>query len=204
MEDGDTGGPAPVPVYRPLTPDRWDDLAALFGPRGACGGCWCMVWRLTRAEFERQKGGANREELHALVETGPAPGVLAYVDGAARGWCGIAPRETLPALSRSRILKPVDDLPVWSINCFFVSRPYRRRGLTVGLLRAAVAHAAAGGAHTVEGYPVAPRGAEMPAVFAWTGTLSTFLAAGFVEVARRSETRPIMRYTIVPPKTLPE
>ena len=36
----------------PLTPDRWDDLEALFGPRGAYGGCWCMFWRVSRAQSE--------------------------------------------------------------------------------------------------------------------------------------------------------
>lgn len=182
--------------YRPLTPERWDDLQLLFGPRGACGGCWCMWWRLKRTDFDRQKGEVNREALRTLVAAGQTLGILAYVDGVPVGWCGIAPRETLPALDRSRILERVDDRPVWSVNCFFVARAYRRRGMTVGLLRAAIAYAAAQGAQIVEGYPVAPRSPTMPDVFAWTGMLSAFQQAGFVEVARRSETRPIMRYAI--------
>jgi hypothetical protein len=37
----------------------------------------------------------------------------------------------------------------------------------------------------------------MPGVFAWTGFVETFRRAGFVEVARRSDTRPIMRLTLV-------
>ncbi len=123
-------------------------------------------------------------------------GILAYVDGVPVGWCGIAPRETLPALDRSRILQRVDDRPVWSVHCFFVARPFRRRDLTARLLRAAVDYAGIKGAQIVEGYPVAPRNPTMPDVFAWTGLLSAFEGAGFVEVARRSETRPIVRYTI--------
>jgi GNAT superfamily N-acetyltransferase len=183
-------------TYRPLTADRWNDLETLFGKRGACGGCWCMWWRLKRSEFERQKGEPNREALHALVTSGQVLGLLAYADGAPVGWCAVAPRHSLPALDRSRILKRVDDQPVWSVNCFFVARPYRRRGLTVALLQAAVAHAAEAGAQVIEGYPIAPRNPDMPDVFAWTGMLSTFQRAGFVEVARRSETRPIMRYAV--------
>ncbi len=183
-------------TYEPLTIDRWNDLEALFGKRGACGGCWCMWWRLKRADFDRQKGEANRAVLHSLVSAGQALGILAYVNGVPVGWCGIAPRDTLPALERSRILKRVDDRPVWSVNCFFVARSYRRRGMTVGLLRAALAYAAAEGAQIVEGYPVAPPNPAMPEVFAWTGMLSAFQQAGFVEVARRSETRPIVRYAI--------
>ena len=61
------------------------------------------------------------------------------------------------------------------------------------MLRAAVAYAAEHGATIVEGYPVEAQGPNMPAVFAWTGTASAFLKAGFVEVLRRSSTRPIMR-----------
>jgi GNAT superfamily N-acetyltransferase len=189
-------------AYHPLAPDRWDDLETLFGQRGACGGCWCMWWRSKRSDFDRAKGEGNREAFHALVSARQALGILAYVDGVPVGWCGIAPRETLPALERSRVLKRVDDQPVWSVNCFFVARPFRRRGLTAGLLRAAVAYAAAEGAQLVEGYPVAPRNSTMPDVFAWTGLLSAFEGAGFVEVARRSETRPIVRHTI--PRSLPE
>jgi len=36
----------------------------------------------------------------------------------------------------------------------------------------------------------------MPDVFAWTGFASAFKKAGFKEVIRRSETRPIMRYVV--------
>jgi hypothetical protein len=68
--------------------------------------------------------------------------------------------------------------------------------MTVGLLRAAVAYAVEEGAQIVEGYPVVPRNPSMPDVFAWTGMLSAFQQAGFVEVARRSETRPIVRYAV--------
>lgn len=182
--------------YEPLTRARWDDLETLFGRRGACGGCWCMWWRLKRSDFEQGKGEANRAALRSLVEEGRPLGILAYVDGVPVGWCGVAPRATLPALERSRILKRIDEQPVWSVNCFFVARPFRRRGLTAGLLRAAVAYAGAEGARIVEGYPVAPRNSTMPDVFAWTGMVSAFEQAGFEEVARRSETRPIMRYAL--------
>ena len=87
-------------VY-PLTPGRWQDLVALFGERGACGGCWCMTPRLTRSEYER--------------------------------------------------------------------------------------------------YPVEPKKRPMPPVFAWPGIASVYRQAGFREVARPSETRPIMRRTLPPP-----
>jgi GNAT superfamily N-acetyltransferase len=182
----------------PLNAARWGDLEQLFGARGACGGCWCMAWRLPRGSFERGKGAGNRAALKALAASEPAPGVLAYVGGEPAGWCAIAPRAAYPVLARSRVLKPVDDTPVWSVSCFFVARAHRRRGLSTRLLRAAVAYAASCGARVIEGYPVASRSGALPDVFVWTGLPGTFLAAGFREVARRSPTRPILRRRVRP------
>ena len=179
--------------FHPLTPARWDELETLFGQRGACGGCWCMFWRLARSRFESQKGAANRRALKRLVDTGARPGILACLDGQPIGWCAVGPRHAYPVLGRSRVLKPVDDRPVWSVTCLFVARPHRRKGVTVELLRAATEHAARRGASIVEGYPVEPRSGRLPDAFAWTGLPSAFRKAGFEEVARRSPTRPIMR-----------
>lgn len=189
--------------FAPATVERWRDLEGLFGARGACGGCWCMYWRLARSVFDRQKGEANREALRALVQTAgssgaPAQGLLAYAGDTAVAWCAVAPRSEYPALGRSRILAPVDDQPVWSIACFFVARAWRRRGVLVPLIHAAVEYAAAHGARVVEAYPVEPRKGKMPDAFAWTGLATAFLRAGFVEVARRSATRPIMRVSCPP------
>jgi GNAT superfamily N-acetyltransferase len=152
-----------------------------------------MYWRLTGSQFAARKGEENRLALHALVESGPPPGLLAYVDGRVAGWCAMAPRAAYPRLDRSRVLKPIDDLPVWSVVCFFVRRDFRGQGLSVALLRAATRFAAEQGAPAVEGYPVEPRGGRMPPVFAYTGLASAFRRAGFSEIIRRSETRPIMR-----------
>ena len=183
-------------TFSPLTGERWVDLETLFGERGACGGCWCMWQRLKRSEFERQKGEANKQALRAIVEAGEVPGLLAYLGNKAVGWCSVAPREQYPVLDRSRILKRIDDVPVWSVACLFVEKSYRHRGLTLKLLQAAIDYVRRQGGRVVEGYPVEPRQAQMPSVFAWTGFASTFARAGFVECARRSETRPIMRFYI--------
>jgi len=155
-----------------------------------------MYWRLTRAEFERRKGAGNKDAFRTLVEAGSPPGVLAYDGDLAVGWCAVGPREAYPVLERSRVLKRVDGRPVWSITCFFTARPYRRRGVSVGLLRAAARHVASQGGRLVEGYPVEPRAAALPDAFAWTGLASAFRAAGFRECARRSRTRPIMRRAV--------
>ena len=179
--------------FHPLTPERWADLEELFGPRGACGGCWCMWWRLSRSQWTKQKGAGNRRTFRKLVQAGNPPGLLAYSQGRPVAWCALGPREIYPVLERSRTLARVDDRPVWSITCLFVARPFRRRGVTAKLLAASVQWARRRGARIVEGYPVEPRQAALPDAFAWTGTASAFRKAGFGEVARRSATRPIMR-----------
>jgi GNAT superfamily N-acetyltransferase len=181
-------------TFQPLTPEYWQDFEKLFGPRGACGGCWCMYWRLTRTQYNEQQGEFNHRNMKALVDSGNVPGILAFSEHEPVGWCSIAPREEFPTLGRSRILKPVDELPVWSVVCFFIARKQRRQGLTVKLLNAAVEYARSKGARVIEGYPVEPKDGKAPDVFVYTGLLSAFTQAGFTEVARRSETRPIMRY----------
>jgi len=182
--------------FYPLTSERWADFEKLFGERGACGGCWCMWWRLKRSEFERQKGEGNRMAMKKIVNSGEIPGILAYAKNQPIAWCSVAPRNAYPTLERSRKLKRVDDKPVWSIVCFFVAKPFRGRGISRKLLKAAVEYVQKQGGKIVEGYPVEPKEDRMPDAFAYTGLVSVFRKAGFMEVARRSETRPIMRYTI--------
>ena len=182
--------------FHPLTPDRWDDFETLFGERGACGGCWCMWWRIAGSVFEKQKGEPNRLAMKEITASGKTPGILAYSQGVAVGWCSVAPREAFPRLGRSRILKPVDDIPVWSVVCFFILKASRRSGLSLKLLEAAIAFVKEKGGRVVEGYPVEPKKESYPDTFAYTGFAATFRRAGFVEVLRRSETRPIMRFFI--------
>ncbi len=182
--------------FVPVTKKRWADFETLFGERGACGGCWCMLWRLTRKEFENQKGAGNRKAMKAIIEAGHIPGILAFSQNEPVAWCSVAPRGHFPALGRSRILKPFDALPVWSISCLFVDKQFRRKGLSTQIIKAAVDYVQKKGGSIVEAYPVEPKKEKMPDVFAWTGLASAYVKAGFAECARRSETRPIMRYYI--------
>lgn len=188
--------------FHPLTPDRWADFETLFGVRGACGGCWCMWWRVARAQFDKQKGEPNRQAMKELVASGEVPGIIAYADGQPVAWCAVALREAFPVLARSRVLQRVDDAPVWSVVCFFVTKGQRRTGLSVKLLKAAIDFVGARGGRIVEGYPVEPK-KNQPDAFVWTGLAGAFRKAGFKECARRSETRPIMRYEIKPQRTSP-
>jgi GNAT superfamily N-acetyltransferase len=181
--------------FHPLTPERWRDFESLFGERGACGGCWCMWPRLARSQYETQKGARNKRAMKKLVEGGRAPGIIAYQDGRPIGWCSVAPREEFLRLERSRILKPVDEQPVWSVVCFFVAKEHRGGGLSAKLLKAAIDFVRERGGSIVEGYPVEPQ-KKQPDAFMWTGLAAAFAKAGFKECARRSATRPVMRYMI--------
>lgn len=183
-------------AIHPVTADRWADFAKLFGAKGACGGCWCMLWRLPRAAFEAGKGEKNRRAMQALIASGKIPGLLAYVGSQPVGWCSVAPREHFPALKNSRILQPVDAQPVWSISCLFVLKRFRQQGISVQLLRRAVAYVKQQGGKIVEGYPTEPKKDRLPDVFVWTGIASAYQKAGFKECLRRSATRPIMRFLI--------
>lgn len=182
-------------TFHPATPARWPDVEELFGERGACGGCWCMWWRLPHAQFIRQKGAANKRAFHALVNSGIVPGILGYAGKQPVAWCAIEPRDRYSRLERGRVLRKVDDQPVWSVVCLFVARPFRNRGVNAAILSAAVEHARRHGARIIEAYPVDSnrRRADMSV---YTGLASTFRKLGFMEVARRSPTRPIMRLSL--------
>ncbi|MBN2366579.1 MAG: GNAT family N-acetyltransferase [Calditrichaeota bacterium] len=153
-----------------------------------------MWWRLKRSEYNKQKGFGNKKSMRNLVESGKVPGLMAYLNDEPVGWISVGPRTDYSALERSRILKPVDDQPVWSIVCIFIHKKYRGMGLSIRLIEYAVEFARQNGVRIVEGYPVEPKNSRIPEVFAYTGLASSFRQAGFKEVARRSETRPIMRF----------
>ena len=180
-------------VFHPLTPVRWRDFERLFGPKGACAGCWCMWWRLSPREWKAGRGAKNKRAMKRLVESGDAPGLLAYDEGESVGWCCVTPRETLPRLEHSRTLKRIDDQPVWSVACFFVRSDYRSKDVSVALLAAAARYAKSKGGRIVEGYPVDWGDKRWPSAWGYTGFVDAFRRAGYREVARPAKTRPIMR-----------
>jgi GNAT superfamily N-acetyltransferase len=185
----------------PLTSERWSDFETLFGEHGAYAGCWCTFWQLKRSEFMKMRGEERKAAMRALVDTGVVPGVMLYEEGQAIGWCSIGPREGFPPLERSKTLKRIDDQPVWSIVCFFISKTQRKNGGMTRLLKGAVDYARQQGARVVEGYPInlqAPKfeGKKLIGYSGFMGIASAFRAAGFVEVGRASETQLIMRHMI--------
>jgi GNAT superfamily N-acetyltransferase len=180
---------------RPLTPALWPALADLFGPLGACNGCWCMYWRIGAA-YRRRPRGTNKADFRAVVKKGPPPGLLAFDGEIAVGWCQVTPRASLPWIDRTWRLAAVDDRPVWSLSCFYVRKGYRRRGVASALIAAALKAVKRAKAPALEAYPF---DASVSPSSTSTGYLSMFLRAGFKVVARRSPPRPIVRHDLPAP-----
>lgn len=155
------------------------------------------MWPRVSAAESRALGPEGRKKrFRGLIARDAVPGLIAYAGETPAAWIAIAPRAQYRRLEGSRVLAPVDEQAVWSVPCFFVGREHRGKGVTVALLKAACRWAASQGARIVEGYPNDPQASKsprMPAAFAWMGIVSSYAAAGFTEVARRSPLRPIMR-----------
>jgi len=163
---------------RPVTPDRFEDFADVINRTRRVNHCWCLSHRLQAAEIE-QLGDGNRERaMRRLCEREHPPGVVTYRDGEPVGWCNIGPRTEITRLTGSRLIRPVDELPVWSIVCVIVRPGHRRQGVTAQLIEGAVAYAASHGAPAVEAYPVDPSG-RMDVTMAFVGTKSMFEHVGF-------------------------
>jgi GNAT superfamily N-acetyltransferase len=185
----------------PASAERWGDVETLFGSNGASAGCWCMFWRLDRADYKKLQGEGNKAVLRDMVTRNEVPGILAYDSGKAVGWCSIGPREGYTALENSQTLKRIDDQQVWSVVCFYVARSHRRRQVMAALLHGAVAYARQHGARIIEGYPIdlqSPKlqGKKLTGCGGYMGIASAFRDEGFVEVAHASETQLIMRYYV--------
>lgn len=138
--------------------------------------------------------------MRRLAAADTPPGVIAYRDGTPVGWCHVSPRADIPRLERSRLIRPVDDVPVWSIVCVVVRGGHRKRGVTGHLIEGAVQHAASHGAPAVEAHPVDPAG-RMDTTVAFVGTRSMFERAGFAMIGTTDATasklpRLVMRRTL--------
>ena len=175
---------APALTVRPVTRARWTDMEELFerrGPRGGrtyTDGCWCVLWRMPAKEHRAGwDSGANKGAMVEIVRRGDEPGLLAYLDGVAVGWCAVGPRADLPRIRSSASVADLpepDDDGVWSVSCFYVHGSYKKQGVAGALLAAAIERARAKGARVLEGYPVAPGHGDP-----FTGHARLFEAAGF-------------------------
>lgn len=162
----------------PLTEPQMEDFAAVVNPNHRQKHCWCLSHRLSAQEI-RERGGEDRyEAMCSLAREKIAPGVIAYLGDQPVGWCSISPRAQIPKLENSKLIRPVDDLRVWSIICMVVRGGYRRRGVNRQMVLGALDYAKSLGAPAVEAYPVDPDG-RMDLTMAFVGTRTMFEEVGF-------------------------
>ncbi|MDD4967854.1 MAG: GNAT family N-acetyltransferase [Paludibacter sp.] len=182
-------------TFEPLTRQNWGQFEALFGSKGACGNCWCMYYRLSKADFKEGKSEeGNKNAMKELVWENKPAGILGFYDGQAIAWCAFAPREDFTKLEKSRVHKRIDDLKVWSIPCFFIDKHFRRNGVSVALLKGVIDYARKEGIKIIEAYPTIPTQEKLPDSFAWIGLYKSFERAGFEIADRTSRNRPMVRY----------
>lgn len=186
-------------TIRPLTPGLWSKLEELFGPVGACNGCWCMYWRIGSAynKLPREK---NKATFKAVVKKGPPPGLLIFDGDNPVGWVQVTPRVALPRLGNSRFTQAIDDKPVWSVSCFYVRKGWRGKGVSRALINAAVAFARKNKAPVLEAYPMTTDVKRSNSGM-YTGSASSFARAGFRIVAEPAKHRPIMRLDLAKKRT---
>jgi GNAT superfamily N-acetyltransferase len=187
---------------RELSPAEWPAIEKLFGKNGACAGCWCMFWRLPAGKrFDDVKGDQAKARFRALVESGAAHGILAFVGDEPVGWCAFDRRVELPRLDRAPSLRVEDAERVWSLPCFFVRREHRGKGVARVLLAAAVEALQRHGAAIAEGYPVLVSGSgRQAAAFVYTGVPSLFEGAGFELAEQRVKGKQRYRKILAAPE----
>jgi GNAT superfamily N-acetyltransferase len=169
------------------TADRWADVMSILDVTGE-HGCLCQPWR-GKDDVAKAEGLDRPQRLRRQMESSaPAPGFLAYIDGEAVGWVGVAVRTEAPRLMHSRTIPLVDEQPVWSIGCFRIRTGFRRQGVATALLASVVDAARDAGAPGVEAYPIDPGGRRVEVGAGYVGIASMFDAAGFRSIVTTDAT----------------
>jgi len=193
-------------VIVPANEASWEDIQAVFGPRGDPPRCQCQRFKMLPGESWRSVGAAElgrrlREQTYCgHPESSTTCGLVACLDGEPVGWCAVEPRSHYPRLlSKTRVpwqgrTEDKTDESVWAVTCFVTRAGFRRRGISYALARATVGFARQRGARALEGYPMLTRpGQEITWGELHVGSRSVFAAAGFTEVSHPSPRRVVMR-----------
>jgi len=182
-------------TFEAVSRNNWNKFTILFGAKGACGNCWCMYYRLSKIDFNEGKlNDGNKEAMYELVKQNKSTSIIASYQDVPIAWCAFAPREDFDKLKKSRVHKPIDNEKVWSIPCTFIHKDFRRKGVSVALLKGLIEYAAQINIKIIEAYPTIPTQEKLPDSFAWIGLYKSFERAGFKIVDRTSKHRPMVRF----------
>ncbi|HEX7197103.1 MAG TPA: GNAT family N-acetyltransferase [Candidatus Limnocylindria bacterium] len=202
----------------PANQTPWEDLAAVFGTRGAASVCWCQRYKLQpREAFSRFPAAERAQRLREQTNAGrpdaaTTSGLVAYLGDEPVGWCAVEPRPAYEGLLRVYRVpwegraENRSDASVWAVTCVLVRAGYRKRAIAYALARAAVDHARRHGARALEAYPMRTEAGEITWDEIHVGAQSVFAAAGMTEVSRPGKRRAVMRIhfaeaTGTPPRT---
>ena len=122
--------------------------------------------------------------------------IIAMFRGNAIAWCALCTTQGLLKLANSRVHKPIDDKQVWSIPCFFIDKKFRRKGVSVALLKGVIDYSRNYHIDILEAYPAIPTKEKLPDSFVWTGLYKSFERAGFKIADHKSKSRPMVRYYV--------
>jgi GNAT superfamily N-acetyltransferase len=123
------------------------------------------------------------------IAGGTPVGLVAYRQGKPVGWISVAPKATFRGLGGP---EPEPGETIWSLTCMFIPRKLRGAGHAHAFITAAVAHARAAGATTLEAYPVNP---DSPS-YRFMGFVAAFEKAGFTHVGAAGSRRHVMRLAL--------
>lgn len=187
-----------------------EDLAAVFGPRGAASVCHCQRYKLAPGEaFSKFPAAERASRLREQTSCGDSAstttsGLVAYLDGEPVGWCAVEPRTAYPSLLRVYRVpwegrdEDRTDASIWAVTCVLVRAGYRKRGIAYALARAAVDFARSRGARALEAYPMRTEAGEIAWDEIHVGAERIFAAAGLTEVSRPGTRRLVMRIDFDP------
>lgn len=177
----------------PLGPHNRKDLENLFGPRGGCGGCWCMNMRCLKQDFESGKTGGNFRNFVRRIDAGQFHGLILYAEEAPVGWISIGPKSEFPRMQVSRMMRTQTPGNAWCITCQLIRPDYRGQYLSDVLVNKAVEYAFDCGADWVEAFPSDPGANRLPPPFIWQGVPGPYLRNGFEVVSQPSPSRKVLR-----------
>ncbi len=180
---------------KPLTPETWDDFAALVeANNGVWGGCWCLGFHPDGVGEGRTPEG-NRAAKREHTWRGSVHQMLVYDDGGCVGWCQYGSPAELPSIkNRAKYEQGTDTLPDWRIGCIFTGSKHRGRGVARAAVAGALDAIRAAGGGVVEAYPeqtvdrTPQRGSYLH-----TGPEELFADFGFVRDRRIAKWRWVMR-----------
>ena len=185
---------------RLLTPETWDDFAALVeANNGVWGGCWCMGFHPEGLGSTSTAAG-NRAAKLAHVNGGTVHQVLVFSGQECVGWCQFGSPTELPNIKNpAAYAKDLKELPDWRIGCIFTGSRHREKGVARAAVTGALAAIKDAGGGLVEAYPEQVEGRKpQRGAYLHTGPEDLFAELGFTRDRQIAKWRWVMRLTVEP------